>query len=198
MGEPAARHLREIAVTERLVAASIHPVRMAILLRLAARPGSIGELSADAGEPKSKVRYHVRKLIEASLIEVAGRRATRGTAETLYRPAVPLVVQEEEFRELGTQAWRQFAERAAILAFQEILISVRSGTFAERMDSAAVQMRMYLDGPGWEEMSKVHLKAWERTEQIRAEAGERLQLRGEKGLRCASTQFFYALPDPNE
>jgi DNA-binding transcriptional ArsR family regulator len=198
MGEPPARHPREIAVTRRLVAASAHPLRAAILLRLAARPSSIGELSADAGEPKSKVRYHARKLIEDGLIEIAGKRATRGTAETLYRPAVPLVVSEEEFSEIGVEAWRRFSERGARLAFQEILTALRSGGFGGRMDSTAVHMRMFLDEQGWEEMAKVHLETLERSEQIRAEAAERLQLRGETGMRSATTQFLYALPGPDE
>jgi DNA-binding transcriptional ArsR family regulator len=197
MGEPTTQPPREAALTERLVTACAHPVRAGVLLRIAARPASIGELSVDAGEPRSKVRYHVRRLVDAGLIEIAGQRATRGTVEALYRPAVPLAVSEDEFREVGLDSWRRFAERAAKLAFQEILLSLRSGVFGDRTDSTAIHMRLFLDEQGWKELAKVHSEAWERTEQIRAQAAERLHVRGETGMRSAATQFLYTLPDPD-
>ena len=188
---------REAVVTERLVTASVHPVRAAMLVRLAARPASIGELAIGIGETRSKVRYHARKLIEAGLIEVAGKRPTRGTAETLYRPALSLVVHDGEFRELGPQEWRRFSERTITLAVHAILASLRSGRFEDRADGTAVHMQMIVDEQGWKEMSKLHLGILENTERVKSEAAERLRVRGDAGFPVASTQFFYELPDPD-
>lgn len=198
MGDSTARNPREAAVTKKLVDAYAQPVRSAILLRLEARPASIGELSADAGEPRSTIRYHTRKLVAAGLIEIAGKRATRGTVETLYQPAVSLVLTDGEFRGLGIHARSQLTERAAALAFKEIMISLRSRTFGDRTNSTAIHARLFLDEQGWEEMSKIHLQAWERIEQVKTEAARRLGVRGETGIRSASTQFLYVLPDSEE
>ena len=66
-----------------------HPMRLAVLYAIRglgeSSPVELAELLAPEARPVSAVAYHVRRLLDAGLIELAGTRPVRGALEHRYR-----------------------------------------------------------------------------------------------------------------
>jgi DNA-binding transcriptional ArsR family regulator len=66
-----------------------HPTRLNLLYAIRSRgessPVQLADLLAPDTRPVSAVAYHVRRLLEAGLIELAGTRPVRGALEHRYR-----------------------------------------------------------------------------------------------------------------
>lgn len=66
-----------------------HPLRLTLLYAMRSRgqssPAELAELVAPEARPVTAVAYHVRRLLEAGLIELTGTRPVRGALEHHYR-----------------------------------------------------------------------------------------------------------------
>lgn len=65
-------------------AALLQPVRLDLLKRMA-QPCTCHELAAALSVPTQQVNYHVRKLVEAGLVDRIDERRVRGTVEGIYQ-----------------------------------------------------------------------------------------------------------------
>ena len=64
--------------------ALLKPARVDVLRRLA-EPRSCTEVAADLDQTPQRVYYHVKRLVEAGLVEQVAQRQVRGISEGLYR-----------------------------------------------------------------------------------------------------------------
>jgi DNA-binding transcriptional ArsR family regulator len=64
--------------------ALLKPARVDVLRRLA-EPRSCTEVAADLDQTPQRVYYHVKRLVEAGLVEQVSERRVRGISEGLYR-----------------------------------------------------------------------------------------------------------------
>jgi DNA-binding transcriptional ArsR family regulator len=64
--------------------ALLKPARVDVLRRLA-EPRSCTEVAADLDQTPQRVYYHVKRLVEAGLVEQVAQRRVRGISEGLYR-----------------------------------------------------------------------------------------------------------------
>lgn len=74
-----------------LLRAFADPLRTRILSRLAGEALSAAELAREWGISQALVSYHLRRLLAADLLELAGERPNRGAIERFYRAREPAV-----------------------------------------------------------------------------------------------------------
>jgi DNA-binding transcriptional ArsR family regulator len=79
----------DASAAERYAKAIAHPKRLEILAILEARQASPNEIAGELGAALSLVSYHVRKLRELGLIELANTTPRRGAVEHYYRAIPP-------------------------------------------------------------------------------------------------------------
>ena len=65
-----------------------HPMRHRLLAALAEAEATISQLAVKLDSSKGNVQYHLRVLIDASLVDPAGTRQVRGGTEQYYRRAM--------------------------------------------------------------------------------------------------------------
>ncbi|WP_327106494.1 helix-turn-helix domain-containing protein [Nonomuraea glycinis] len=75
-------YLEEIEQAEAL----LKPQRVEVLRQLA-EPGTCGEVAARLGQTPQRVYYHVKRLVEAGLVDLVSERRVRGINEGIYQAA---------------------------------------------------------------------------------------------------------------
>jgi DNA-binding transcriptional ArsR family regulator len=74
-----------LKVTDRRVAAVFaNPLRRRLILLLAARPRSLGELASETALDLKRLHYHVTALRDLGLVIITGKRARAGRAIKIY------------------------------------------------------------------------------------------------------------------
>src|SRR2546423_10057395 len=84
----------------KLAKAYAHPLRIQILGLLDNRIASPSEIAAELGTPLSNTSYHVRQLVSLGLVELVGRRASRGAIEHHYTAKVRPTITDEGWAKL--------------------------------------------------------------------------------------------------
>lgn len=69
----------------RSLRATAHPLRLQMLSLLTGAELSATEVARELGTTQANASYHLRRLLDAGLLEEAGRRTVRGGTATLYR-----------------------------------------------------------------------------------------------------------------
>jgi DNA-binding transcriptional ArsR family regulator len=75
-------YLEEIEQAEAL----LKPQRVEVLRQLA-EPGTCGEVAARLGQTSQRVYYHVKRLVDAGLVDLVSERRVRGINEGIYQAA---------------------------------------------------------------------------------------------------------------
>ncbi|MGN9785752.1 helix-turn-helix domain-containing protein [Nonomuraea sp. ZG12] len=75
-------YLEEIEQAEAL----LKPQRVEVLRQLA-EPGTCGEVAARLGQTPQRVYYHVKRLVDAGLVDLVSERRVRGINEGIYQAA---------------------------------------------------------------------------------------------------------------
>ncbi|MFI7449172.1 helix-turn-helix domain-containing protein [Nonomuraea sp. NPDC049714] len=75
-------YLEEIEQAEAL----LKPQRVEVLRQLA-EPGTCGEVAVRLGQTPQRVYYHVKRLVDAGLVDLVSERRVRGINEGIYQAA---------------------------------------------------------------------------------------------------------------
>ena len=160
----------------RYVKALSHPLRVRILAMLQERTASAVEISRMLQADIGVVAYHVRKLHQLGLIELADETRVRGAIEHHYRAGKRPMVSED--------AWAQappIAKQAALGSALQTINEYASKSAAEggfdRAEAHLSRTSIKLDARGWEQLNKAALKFVEQVEKIDAAAKERSEKR---------------------
>lgn len=130
-----------------------HPLRMQILAACHQREVTPKELAEERGVHVSKVGYHFRALQKAGYIQVSRSEKARGSQRHFYR------------------------------AMRRAIADGKGLAHDARPESHFTWASVELDEQGWKDLIQELIRAYERSDEIEAEARERMRRSGEKPIR---------------
>jgi DNA-binding transcriptional ArsR family regulator len=175
-----------------------HELRLMIAMVLCVQPASAGEIAEELGEPADKIRYQLRKLRDAGLIEVSEERRRRGVVERIY------VAREEEmdftFEEavlVPEKVRSQFALHLLRVIFRTSVDALSKGAMVEKERTLVSMVPMRVDLRGWEELTRLHRETLDRTLELKAESARRLEESGDPSIPATSVLLWLKNPPAN-
>ncbi len=166
---------------ESLAAIVTHPLRRRIWYAMAEqRPISPRELADKLHEPVNDVAYHVRRLRDLGIIELAGTRPVRGATQHFYRTVRRPYLSNEEVAELSREDAVASAANILRIEFADAAGSLEADKLVERPEHYLFRMPANLDEEGWQEFHKIFAEAAERLYEAEARSVERRGKRGEE------------------
>jgi DNA-binding transcriptional ArsR family regulator len=159
---------------ESLAAIVTHPLRRRIWYAMAEqRPISPRELADKLHEPVNDVAYHVRRLRDLGIIELAGTRPVRGATEHFYRAVRRPYLSNEEVAELGREDTTASATNILRIEFADAAGSLEADKLVERPEHYLFRLPANLDEEGWQEFHDIFADAAERLYEAEARSVER-------------------------
>jgi DNA-binding transcriptional ArsR family regulator len=148
---------------DSLAAIVTHPLRRRIWYAMAEqRPISPRELSDVLNEPVNDVAYHVRRLRDMGIIELAGTRPVRGATQHFYRAVRRPLLTNEEVAELDHEEKAASATNVLQIEFADAAASLETGKLVERAEHYVFRMPANLDEEGWQEFHTIFAEAADR------------------------------------
>jgi predicted ArsR family transcriptional regulator len=167
------------APIESLAAIVTHPLRRRIWYAMAEqRPISPRELADELKEPVNDVAYHVRRLRDLGIIELAGTRPVRGATQHFYRIVRRPYLSNEEVKDLDHEEATASATNILQIEFADAAASLETKKLVARPEHYLFRMPANLDEQGWQEFHEIFAEAAERLYEAEARSVER---RGENG-----------------
>jgi DNA-binding transcriptional ArsR family regulator len=159
---------------ESLAAIVTHPLRRRIWYAMAEqRPISPRELADKLHEPVNDVAYHVRRLRDLGIIELAGTRPVRGATQHFYRAVRRPYLSNEEVAELGREDTTASATNILRIEFADAAGSLEADKLVERPEHYLFRLPANLDEEGWQEFHDIFADAAERLYEAEARSVER-------------------------
>ena len=156
-----------------------HKIRVQVLTVLNEGVYSPNQIAEIIGEPLNKVSHHIKELLEAGSIELAGTQQVRNATQHFYR-AVEMPFYSDEQIAAMTPQQRQVT---AGLIIQNIQAETMAALWAGKMHS---DPRVWLgwrwfnvDEEGREDIADEQQRHWDRVQEIEAEATNRRATTGE-------------------
>jgi DNA-binding transcriptional ArsR family regulator len=164
------------------------PLRLAIVDHLSCRPSTAGALARAIGEPSEKVRYRLRKMRKAGLVDVAGTARRSRVRETIYQvdPEM-LLLSDSDLSELSPIRLEEAHVRVLRQLYQESIQAARAGIFSQRPEHRLVRLPITLDSQGWSEAVAVHNEVLSEALAIRRGVQQRLERDGRESIRSLVT-----------
>jgi DNA-binding transcriptional ArsR family regulator len=181
---------------EPLLSALAHPTRARVLGVLSDRPASAAEIAEETGTPIARVRYHLRALARAGMIDWAKTEERRGVKEYYWVMKSPQWVEDEQISSLSKEQNQMINLHVLRLIFADAAAGLREEAFARRPDHAVVRYRLLVDEKGWKELVKIVRTALDGIDAVRKRAGQRLSKSGEDPLTVSATLLLFDLESP--
>jgi DNA-binding transcriptional ArsR family regulator len=175
-----AQQEKSAAQVESLAAIVTHPLRRRIWYAMAeARPISPSELADELGEPVNDVAYHVRRLRDMGIIELAGTQPVRGATQHFYRAVQRPLLNNDEVAELDPEETQASATNILQIEFADAAASIEAGKLVERPEHYIFRMPVNLDEKGWQEFHAIFAEAAERLYEAEERCVDRRRENGE-------------------
>lgn len=189
MSHPPSESPAEIGKVAKAMA---HPIRGKLYIAVAERPGlSARELAERTEEPVEKVRYHLRILSADRLIGIKDEAKRRGVSERYYHVLREPIIKPEEDAVLS-QKERQTVTLGIIRwIFGDAMRAMSSQTLFVRPDRVVARIGREVDLQGWEELSRIHLRASEEARQAAERSGARLERGSGEAIPIASAILLF-------
>ncbi len=186
------REIRSELLRARIKALS-HELRLSIIGVLWEQPASAIEVAATLGEPVDKIRYQLRILLDAGLIELHLERRRRGTVERVYTTCErELNFTGREMFSISEQGRSTFALHLLKAVFRSSLRAVSTGAMASR-ESLIYWRPIRVDAKGLEDLRAIHAETMQQVQGVKAESAKRL---GElqEGISVTSIVVWFQTP----
>ncbi len=166
---------------ESLAAIVTHPLRRRIWYAMAEqRPISPRELADVLHEPVNDVAYHVRRLRDLGIIELASTQPVRGATQHFYRAVRRPSLTNEEVAELEPEEATASAVNILQIEFADAAASLEAEKLTQRLEHYLFRMPVNLDEEGWQEFHAIFAEAADRLYQAEARCVERRREKGEE------------------
>ncbi len=166
-----------------------------ILVREA--PKSASEVAEELGEPVERVRYQLRQLVAAGVVEVAKVLRRRGTVEQFYAGKQGALTFETDELELVPMRERQkMAATYLRISFREALRSLTDSSTAQRPGTTTIRTPFRLDERGWKELSEIYRDAFDRVQKLRLESSKRLRGTEQDLISVTAVLLCFEIPPP--
>jgi DNA-binding transcriptional ArsR family regulator len=180
---------------ERLFLAAIeHPLRARILVFFSDRVASAGEIAEQLDEPPSRVRYHLRALRAAGLIDTESTELRRGVVKRYFILNSRGWVDDDLYGRISPCQRRHLTNFWLRLIVGDITRAVRVAPGHVTHPPLLARVRLELDAKGWEEMLGICREITAQLEALKQDAAHRIEDRSADGLPVTAT--FTALPLP--
>ena len=162
-------------LSQQVVQAMAHPLRIRILRILTERVASPKELANTIGEPTGNVAYHVRVLFDLGCTELVKTVSRRGAREHFYRAKPDAFTSSHKWMSLP----RIVRGEVAVTAFHELYLRVIAAldakTFQSRNGSNLSCLPFQVDEAGWEELVEIVAGAEQAIKEVGVQASQRLE-----------------------
>lgn len=177
--------------------AIVNPLRFAIAKQLVLRKASAAEVSAEIGAPVGQVRYQLKRLVEAGLVDQVELRPRRGAMERVYTVRTDqILIDAEELSRLSEEQKLALNEATLKQVAAEVIRALRSRVFLERSEYVFSSAPFEVDEQGWLEAARVHEEARERVEEVAAASAARLAEGGEDPILVDSVLLYFQREPP--
>lgn len=170
-----------------------HPTRTEIIAVLNDRCASPSELSEILGIHLSSVSYHTRELRKLGWIEVVEQQQVRGAIKTKYRATAKMLLDTEHWERLSKTTRTGITINAVNEVIRRAGDAIERGTFDSRTDRSVITVKLDADDPAWQDIQAAVREAYERIEEIKAEAANRAS-HGAKTFRVTTSLLAYESP----
>jgi DNA-binding transcriptional ArsR family regulator len=171
---------------------SVDELRYAVITNLSFEPATAAELAAELDVPVKRIRYHLRRMRSAGLLEVKEKVRRRGVAENLYVSCTRRhLLDNGEAALLPPGRVEHLQARLLRSMFRETTEAVRGGTFSNRPGFAAIRFPLPLDEQGWREATDLHHEVIDRVLTAVELSRRRLEASGEKAIRASALTLFF-------
>jgi hypothetical protein len=184
------------AASGKRAKAMADPNRARILQQLVeAGPKAATELANELRLPLNSVSYHCHKLVEFDCIELVKTEIVRGGEKKYWRAIDIDFVSGEDWQQM--EDWRKPGALLGMMSWpiRDFEHALESGTFGD--DGRWHLMRNALravDQQALDDLLEAHMDLFHRSNQIQAEAAERMRESGEEPIRVSSaSQCFRVL-----
>lgn len=183
----------------RLFELARDPLRIEIITMLTLEPATAAELAAELGASVEQVRYQLKRLRQAGLVEIRGQRERRGALEHLYFAGNRQgIYTKGDLLDFESNP-RQKHELEWIPAFfRDVLAAARAGVFESPGDYTVVRIHLGLDQQGFDEISALAEAVLTRLFEIREESLARLKETGEDPAVGNSMLLFFESREPQQ
>lgn len=172
------------------VKALSHELRHSIIGVLWEQPASAAEIAAALDEPVDKIRYQLRILLDAGLIEVHREHRKRGTVERVYAAREQAsIITEEEMRGVSEDGRVSYALHLLKAIFRSSLRAVSQGKVAEG-NSLISWSPILVDAQGLEDLRAIHIEMVHQVQAVKAESARRLG-DPEEGISATSIVVWF-------
>jgi DNA-binding transcriptional ArsR family regulator len=162
-------------LSQQVVQAMAHPLRIRILRILTEKVASPKEIAKATGEAPGNVAYHARVLFDLGCTELVKTASRRGAREHFYR------VKPDAFTSLTK--WKSLPDivrgEIAATAFRElslrVIAAIEAKTFQRRECSNLLCLPFQVDEAGWKELVEIVAVAEQAIQEVSVEASERLE-----------------------
>lgn len=176
----------------------LNPLRFAIAERLYMEPASAAQIAEELEIPVERVRYQLKQLRQAGMVEVHAEEQRRGAVERVYSvDSRKMVLYQSDLSDLPMHLREKGDVRMLSLLFREAVDAVRDGAYGQG-DEAMARIPMRLDDKGWDEIAKILLAVIERQLDIKDEGAERVERSGEDPIAGRSVILFFEGADESE
>jgi len=157
-----------------------HRIRTQILMVLNQGVYTAAELADIIGEPLNKVGNHVRELLDAGSIEIADTRRRRNTHQHYLRAVSTAFFSEREAEDMTPQERQVSAGLIIQSLVAEMMAGLWAGKVFEDPRDWLTWDRLNLDEEGHQELFEEQEESWQRLEEIKARAANRVAETGEE------------------
>jgi DNA-binding transcriptional ArsR family regulator len=165
---------------ESLAAIVSHPLRRRIWYAITEQPISPRELADQLRQPVNDVAYHVRRLRDLGVIELAGTRPVRGATQHFYRLLRRSHLSNEEVKALDPADATSNAVQVLQCEFADAAAALEAGKLVARPEHYVFRLPVTLDEEGWQEFSSILAEAADRLYEAEVRCVDRRRERGEE------------------
>lgn len=177
----------------RLLKAFTHPLRVAILARLAEEVLSPKELASELKSSLPVVSYHVRELERLKMIELVRTAPRRGAVQHWYRAKPGAALAQREW-EAASARTRLELVSVALARLEAAAVSASEEGGFERADVQLSRETLALDERGFDELAGLLGEIRDRIAKVSEAAQSRLVSSGEEPIHATLSLMLFEGP----
>lgn len=162
-------------LSQQVVQAMAHPLRIRILRILAEKVASPKEMARDTGEAPGNVAYHARVLLDLDCTELVRTISRRGAREHFYRAKPDAFTNSSKWRSLPNIVRGEIAATAFRELYLRVTAALEARTFQRRDGSNLSCLPFHVDETGWEELVEILADAEQAIKDVSVQASLRLE-----------------------
>jgi DNA-binding transcriptional ArsR family regulator len=162
-------------LSQQVVQAMAHPLRIRILRILTERVASPKEMAKAMDERPGNVAYHARVLFDLGCTELVKTATRRGATEHFYRAKADAFTSSSKWRSLPRIVRGEVAATVLHELALRVTAALEARSFQKRDGSTLSCLPFQVDEAGWEELVEILVGAEQAIKEVSVQASQRLE-----------------------